>query len=258
MKRGLALAVLSIAACKPSTPEKPLPNVPALVAHAGGGIGGEPLSNTREALDAAYAAGYRWFEVDFSWTSDDQLVCVQNWGEIVEQQFGATRGRKSLADFHGLKRKDGRTPLTLTSAMEWLAAHPEAVIVTDAKEDNLKALEVIAKKHTDLLQRIIAQAYDIAELEPAANFDFKGVIFSLYQSEATDEEVLAALAKTTPLAVAMTPERARTKGFVRKIRELGLPVYVHTVNDKAEWQSLMALGVTGVYSDTLEPKDLLK
>ena len=266
----LALPLVLLAACKSA--DKPAPPAatestpaaaapappPALVAHAGGGIGGTPVSNTREALDASYAAGYRWFEVDFSWTSDGHLVCIQTWGDHLEQQFGATRGRKSLAEFTALKRTDGRTPITLAQAMEWLAAHADAVIVTDAKEDNLKALEHIAKAHAALLPRLVAQAYDLPELAPAMALGYRGVILSLYQSEATDAEVLAAVAKTRPLAVAMPPERAKTDGFVAKLRDLGLPVYVHTINDKAEWDRLAGLGVTGVYSDTLLPKDVGK
>lgn len=47
------------------------------IAHAGGQIGATTYTNSIEALDANYEKGFRAFEIDFSWTSDHQLVCLQ-------------------------------------------------------------------------------------------------------------------------------------------------------------------------------------
>jgi arylsulfatase A-like enzyme len=52
---------------------------PAFVAHAGGGIKGRSYTNSLEALDENYRRGFRFFELDFNWTSDNQLVCIHDW-----------------------------------------------------------------------------------------------------------------------------------------------------------------------------------
>ena len=52
---------------------------PLMIAHAGGGINGINYSNSIEALNHNYAKGFRYFEMDFSWTSDNKLVCLHDW-----------------------------------------------------------------------------------------------------------------------------------------------------------------------------------
>ena len=51
---------------------------PLRVAHAGGGIDGETYTNSYEALDRAVNDGFRYLELDLSFTSDDQLVCIHD------------------------------------------------------------------------------------------------------------------------------------------------------------------------------------
>ena len=50
-----------------------------LIAHALGGIGGKPYSNSLEAFIENYNKGIRIFEVDLSITSDGYVVCRHDW-----------------------------------------------------------------------------------------------------------------------------------------------------------------------------------
>ena len=61
---------------------------PLMIAHAGGGIKGQNYSNSIEALDLNYAKGFRYFEIDFSWSSDRQLVCLHDWHKRFTKVFG--------------------------------------------------------------------------------------------------------------------------------------------------------------------------
>lgn len=49
------------------------------IAHAGGEVDGQIYANSLESLNASYAKGYRYFEIDLSFTSDRQLVCIHDW-----------------------------------------------------------------------------------------------------------------------------------------------------------------------------------
>ena len=50
------------------------------IAHAGGQFNGATYTNSLEALDRNYGAGFRAFEIDLSFTSDGELVCLHDWG----------------------------------------------------------------------------------------------------------------------------------------------------------------------------------
>src|SRR5210317_451008 len=57
---------------------------PVFIAHAGGSLNGQKYTNSLEALNLNYQKGHRFFEVDFSWTSDEGLVAIHDWGKNAE------------------------------------------------------------------------------------------------------------------------------------------------------------------------------
>lgn len=260
-----ALFSLLAAGCKGDAPAakstpaaKPVPTgFAVLVAHSGGAVKGLDYTNSREALDSSFAAGLRWFELDLSTTSDGKVVLVNNWGDGFERLFpGAHRGRRTHAEFLSLKMTQDLTPLDLAGLVTWLGAHPEAVVVTDVKDDNLVVLKLIADTHKTLLPRFVAQIFQFEEYETARALGYGRIILSTYAMEASDAEILEWV-KSRPLhAVTMTAERARQTDLAQKLGEGGLPVYAHTVNAKAELEALIAAGVDGVYTDTLTPNDV--
>ena len=64
------------------------PDLPR-IAHAGGQVNGATYTNSLEALEENYQAGFRAFEIDFSFTSDRQLVCLHDWEESFTRSFAA-------------------------------------------------------------------------------------------------------------------------------------------------------------------------
>lgn len=225
-----------------------------IVAHSGGLANGLDYTNSREALDAAYAAGIRWFELDLSTTSDQHIVLVNNWGDGFEKLFpGTERGRRTHADFLKLKMAGGLTQMDLERLVEWLTAHPDAIVITDVKDENAAVLMRLAEKSAPLLPRIVPQIFHFEEYDPIKAIGFPKLILSLYAMDATDDEVVE-FVKTHPVhAVTMPAERAKDGVLAKR---LGVPVYAHTVNEKAELDALLAAGVDGVYTDKLSPKDL--
>lgn len=239
------------------TPAAAKPAFEAIVAHSGGSAKGLDYTNSREGLDAAYANGIRWFELDMATTTDDRVVLVNNWGDGFEKLFpGNTRGRRTHADFLALKMADGLTQMDLDRLVEWLAAHPDAMVVTDVKDDNLVVLKHLAEKHKPMVERFVPQMYHFDEYDPIKPVGFPKLILSLYAMEASDEEVLAFVKSHPVHAVTMPTERAKASDLAKKLGEAGIPVYAHTVNEKAELDELILAGVDGVYTDKLIPKDL--
>ena len=77
---------------------------------------------------------------------------------------------------------------------------------------------------------------------------------TLYKLEATDEEILKFCKDTDLLAVTMY----ESKGFTdlpKRLSEIGIKSYVHTINDYNVYVKLRDNGVFGVYTDYFQPNN---
>jgi glycerophosphoryl diester phosphodiesterase len=234
-------------ALKLQKPTGPLPPV----AHAGGTIGQTSVTDSIEALNIN-SAFYDRFEMDLSWTSDRQLVCLHDWQDSFSHRFGfVTKDPVSLAAFEKLLG-DGRLQnCTLETLAAWMVEHPEKRIVTDVKEANLEGLAMIAKAYPELRDQFIPQAYQPEEIAQIKALGFKNVIWTLYRYEGDEAAVIAQLKKHSLLALTMNETRALT-GLALRVRDAtGVQSYVHTVDDAAKAGCYANLGIAGVYTDSL-------
>jgi len=204
--------------------------LPEFIAHAGGGIEGKTYTNSLEALNENYKRGFRVFELDFQVRPNGKLVL-----------------RHDHESFPGL------TPLRFTGLVKWLERHKDATVVTDFKENNINGLRIIREKFPEHLNRFIPQIYGSEEYLLAKELGFRGMIFSLYQTGAGDQEILAFAEREKLLAVTMWASRALKSDLALNLKAMGVRVYAHTVNDPEEMKALKKRGVAGVYTDFLRP-----
>src|SRR5690606_24652405 len=136
---------------------------PVMIAHAGGGYKGVAYTNSIDALEASYQAGFRYMELDFSWTSDGRLVCLHGCDKTFITVFNQkTKGPVPYADFKQLvKEHADYKPCTLASLSAWLKNKPEVKIITDIKYDNLKDIQLILKNYPLLQLQLIKQFYKV-------------------------------------------------------------------------------------------------
>ncbi|MCH8842474.1 MAG: hypothetical protein IID61_05785 [SAR324 cluster bacterium] len=265
----LTLAVLfagPLAAERPGDPGSPPPE---RVAHAGGGLDGRTYWNSLEALEANYAKGFRAFELDIHWSSDDRLVFVHDWGRTFRALYGRYRptwAKRVLASLTGSRPRPSReeyfakgaargfTPLSLERLAAWIEQRPDALVITDVKEDNLRALARIRLRYPALAERMIPQIYRFGEFGPVTALGFPRVILTLYRLEATDAEILAFAGRVRPFAVTMPRKTALESDLAGRLHELGIFVYAHTINSGQTVRALRKLGVKGIYTDWLPPR----
>jgi glycerophosphoryl diester phosphodiesterase len=222
------------------------------IAHAGGQIGATTYTNSIEALDANYEKGFRAFEIDFSWTSDHQLVCMHDWEQSFERSFGLPPTAPiSLSDFEELVRdRSAYKKCSLTSFMQWFADHPQALLVTDVKERNLDALEHIGSNYPQFLARIIPQIYQPSEYPIVRELGFEKIIWTLYKFSGGPLAVLNAIQDMELYAIAMNTARAE-QNLGQELDALGISSYVHTINDYADSLFFRSLGIDEIYTDSL-------
>lgn len=224
------------------------------IAHAGGQVGSATYTNSIEALDQSYSAGFRMFEIDFSWTSDQQLVCLHDWEDSFERSFGLqTRGAVTLRQFEELVRQRSLyNKCTLVSFMDWFAAHPDTTLVTDIKDKNLDALSLISGSYPQYVSRIIPQVYQPEEAAFVKSLGFQNIIWTLYRYPGNNAAVLDMVRSMGVYAVTMDTVRA-ARGLPLDLDAMGVATYVHTINDYADTLYYKSRGVNEIYTDSLSP-----
>lgn len=255
----LALLILMapfLAAAEISEPDHAASFQVKRIAHAGGALGNLTYTNSYQALESNLENGFLYFEIDFVFTSDDHLVCLHDWRQNFKQTFGFGLDEPlSFVEFERLATKNSKfTNCTLEGLADWMRENPSAVIVTDVKDDNIKALRLIGDVLPDSTSRVIPQVYYPRSFRVVKEMGFKQIIWTLYRLDISDELVLAWAGKwTPPFAITMPKERAQS-GLPLLLRSKGIPTYVHTVNSVAEMNRFIEeLDVTEIYTDFLIP-----
>lgn len=224
------------------------------VAHAGGGINGKTYTNSYDALNFNIKKGFRYFELDFSFTEDEKLVCLHDWTHSFQRSFGFSTDKKvTLAEFKKLvAEKSEFEKCTLDGLSVWLQENPGAYIVTDVKDDNYKALQIIAAEIPDSARRVIPQVYDPINFNKIKQLGYEQMIWTLYRYLGDVESVLEWVDTfETPVAVTMPRQRVTTS-LPLELQKKGVPTYVHTVNSRKEKKYLLEqMHVSEIYTDFL-------
>lgn len=179
--KGNILALYDLSLYNQTTSSLVSPVEARLVAHAGGAVRGLTYTNSREALDENYAKGYRVFELDFHWTTDDRLVLVHDW-DHTSSLFSTQPHVFSYKEFSACARRDGLHQLTFEELHEWLRNHPDALVVTDTKANNERLVSYLQKNARDILPQLIVQIYRLSELRQARQLGCRAVWLSVYKS----------------------------------------------------------------------------
>jgi len=227
---------------------------PVFIAHAGGGINNQTYTNSLEALNLNYEKGYRFFELDFSWTSDGELVAIHDWDNSFQQRFYLSGNIEipTKAQFLKLKTKTGLTQLSLQEILKWAGEKGDAFIVTDIKDDNIKALRKIRWDFIKYKKFIIPQVYNYHEYDEAAKLEYSNIILTLYRMKIEPFEVLRFSKHNSPFAITMHWKVAQS-GLAYYLFRNNTRVYAHTVNDIDLFSSLRKIGVFGIYTDFIAP-----
>lgn len=242
-----------------------------VIAHAMGGINNKAYTNTKDAFIANYEQGTRIFEADLLLTSDEQLVARHEWTSGMSKKLGQQEVLPPDKQGEVLTHDEVMnspvlelySPLDIEKIVNLMEIYPDTYIVTDTKELEPEQVtkqfqlivEAARKKDPALLERIVPQIYSREMLEVVKQvYAFPEIIYTLYQTEDSDEVVIE-FVKQTGVDITMPTTRA-TKSFVRNLKKAGARVYVHTVNDEQEIVELSRLGVNGFYTDFVPENDL--
>jgi glycerophosphoryl diester phosphodiesterase len=225
------------------------------IAHAGGWVDRTIFTNSLQALDHNLKRGFKYFELDLSYTKDRQLVCIHDfeltWKRLTRLQ---PQERPTLEMFQSQMRDHCKvTPCTIETLAAWMKKNPSAIIITDVKDDGyMEALKTISMKLPNFADRVIPQVFFPEDYAKAKQLGYKQVIWTLYRYNGTNEDVLKWVDTFLgPFAITMPKERALA-GLSAQLAQKGIPSYVYTINDWKEAFDLMRrYKVTNIYTDLL-------
>lgn len=225
---------------------------PLMIAHAGGGFDGIAYTNSIDALYGSYQDGFRYMEIDFSWTSDRQLVCLHDWDKTFKKVFGyKTKQPLALAEFkQQVEEHPDFRPCTLTSLAVWLSNKPEVKIITDIKYENLKGIQLILEQHPEIKKQLIPQFYQPEEYQVLLDLGFKDLIWILYQYNGSKKSVVELSQNMELLAVSMRSRQAKSQTLQKLLKHHR--IFVYTINSERNKAKLIhQYQVSGIYTDFL-------
>jgi len=110
------------------------------------------------------------------------------------------------------------------------------------------------KKYPEIKDRIIPQIYFMDEYIKVEYLGYRNIIYTLYRSNNTLEEIVDFAEHNKLLAVTMPAVVAKTE-LPQRLKEIGVFTYAHTINDIKSKEILEGYGINGFYTDDLKPNN---
>lgn len=231
-----------------------------LVAHAGGAVTAENGdlvigTNSLETLEYNYDLGFRVFEYDLNLTSDYELAAIHDWDQM---------NGEMTADEWLSRSFNGFTTMMLEDILDFMLIHMDVYLITDTKSFNYndeyiqlqfqRIYDEAIRRSPILLDRIVPQIYDQNMYALVKDiYDFPSVIYTLYASPDTKDEVLEFIKDKPDIGTIVYPATVVEASFNIRLLKLGKLVYTHTINDVETMAKQLELGVHGFYTDLVTP-----
>ena len=234
--------------------------LPIAFAHRGGALTGDNLGleNTMAAFEAAVRLGFRYLETDVHATLDGVVLAFHDVSlDRVTDQIGRI-ARLQYADV-GRALIGGREAVPLLH--EVLTSWPDLRLNIDAKASG--AIRPLARlvHEQRAWDRVCVASFSArrlralrSELGPrvASSYSGLGVAALRLGPGRAATRLLARHGQAAQVPVRSGGVEIVTANFVRRLHALGKQVHVWTIDDPAEIDRLLDLGVDGIMSDRID------
>jgi glycerophosphoryl diester phosphodiesterase len=231
--------------------------VPLAFAHRGGAAVGD--ENTAEAFARAIGLGYRYVETDTHATADGVAVIFHD--DTLDRMLGRP-GRVRDVTWAELAALRVGGAAAVPRLDEVLDAWPRVRFNIDVKSDHAVGPTLDAVRRTGAGDRVLLASFSTARLARIRAAVGPAVPTSMGSREVARLWVAAHwrrawLRVPAGVVAAQVPVRQGrlrvvTRRFVGYAHRLGLQVHVWTIDDPAEMNDLLDLGVDGIMTDRID------
>jgi glycerophosphoryl diester phosphodiesterase len=204
--------------------------------------------HTLDAYDCALAMGADRLELDVRSAADGTLVVLHD--ATLARTAGDLRPVAGLTSADLLALDPARRPLTLDEVLGRYGADAAYLIeIKDPRPGDAERVAGALARH-DLAGRASVQSFDRGVLHRLRAMDPSVPLALLYRESWLPAAVRHDLAEVAGWAAAIAPAAVSVDAaLVLAAHRLGLTVQVWTVNDVAEMERLLALGVDALITD---------
>lgn len=234
------------------------------IAHGGGVIMGDFVTNSLDALNLSYQKGYKLFELDIQMTSDGFYAAAHDWKSWARQTGYKGELPPSRDIFNSLKILGKYSPLDISAINGWFKKHPDAILVTD----KVNTPKEFAKEFIDK-NRLMMEMFTLDALKEGADVGILSVMpthdLLLDIDKKGDFHLLNEL-NIKDVAVSKRIVQHKHISLLQKMKKAGIKAYVFHVNNLGVGEDFVLRNefnyVYGMYSDCWTfndyPKGILK
>jgi glycerophosphoryl diester phosphodiesterase len=229
--------------------------LPLAFAHRGGAAAGD--ENTAQAFGRAVELGYRYLETDTHATRDGVAVIFHD--DTMERMLGRSGRVQDLA-WADLSTERVAGQAAVPRLSEVLDAWPGIRLNIDVKADNAVEPTVEAVRAGRAERRVLLASFSDARVrlmrrtfgpDVATSMGSREVA-RLWAASRVGGRRGAARAAAAQVPVRQGRLRIVDRRFVSRAHRLGVQVHVWTIDDPAEMNELLDLGVDGIMTDRIE------
>ncbi|OPJ60336.1 glycerophosphodiester phosphodiesterase family protein [Clostridium oryzae] len=240
-----------------------------LVAHALGGLENKyTYSNALEGLEQSTKNGYKFIETDIILTADDRLVCSHGWSKFSYTQTGVPYNAENpimtYDQFMNTKIQGKYTTVDASTIVEYMKEHKDVYFNLDLRIlDRETAIETTEKivqafnSDKELLDRVLIQAGS-KEMYEGINsvYHFKYYEYFVESDKIKDIPSIIKWCKSKHIAVVSIFEGDITNKMIKEVKQNGMCVLTHTVDDVNAAQKLLKSGVDLICTNFITYADL--
>jgi glycerophosphoryl diester phosphodiesterase len=231
--------------------------LPIPFAHRGGAAYGD--ENTMAAFERAVRAGYVYLETDVHATSDAVPVVFHD--DTLQRMFGRPGRIEDLswADVESLRERGAAVVPSLLDVLDGL---PECRLNIDMKADSAVDPTIEAIWKLNARDRVLLASFSDRRIRWARQICGPRQATSMGQRETAALRIGSLLGRglggfvpgvpAVQVPVRYAGVKLVDARFVRHVHRLGMQVHVWTIDDPAEMNDLLDLGVDGIMTDRLD------
>ncbi|MCR5418929.1 MAG: hypothetical protein K6E84_08430 [Lachnospiraceae bacterium] len=234
-----------------------------LLAHALGGYKGYKYTNSREAMEYAYACGFRYMETDVAMTDDGRLVCSHGWNEENCERTGMQYDpafAHMTQEMFLAQKVNGLTTMDVGQLYAFMKEHEDLYVEVDPRSLSpeetrrvLGALKEAFQNDRSVLDRCLIQFYTRQMLETAKEcYPVKYSQMLARRVELEDVEDFIDFCVRQDITAVAVKNVVVTEELIGRFRNAGLKVLVYSVDRWRRAAALLSMGADTICTNFIE------